>query len=189
LLAASVEREQDRPAAARERLEAATTVAAQDEVQALLAALLLDMHDAAGAKKIVEQLSAEPLGRAHATRLRARSLREAGQAPAALAAATQAVEAAQATRQVPLVQSAQLELARAQLASGATAMASALLAQLHAQAQEHGAGRLLLEVKLVEVQALPRASSQRAQRAAALAAEAKAAGFVRLARLAQAAGH
>ncbi|MGO9066598.1 MAG: hypothetical protein ACLQIH_17905 [Myxococcaceae bacterium] len=186
LLAASVEREQDRPAAARERLEAATAVAAQDEVQALLAALLLDLHDASGAKKVIDQLSAEPLGRAHAARLRARSLREAGQAGAATAAATQGVEAARATRQVPVLQSAQLELARAQLAAGGAAQASALLAELHAQAEEHGAGRLLLEVKLAEVQALPH-GSERAQRARALATEAKGAGFLRLARLAEAA--
>ncbi len=187
LLAARVEREQDKPQAARERLEAATALLAQDEVQALLAELLLDSHDAAGAKRVIDGLSPDGVPHAQALRLRARSLREAGQAAAATTTASEAVQAARVTHQVPVLQSAQLELARAELASGGGAVASALLAELHAQAQSHGAGRLLLEVKLAEVQALPRGSAERTTRALALASEAKAAGFLRLARLAAAA--
>lgn len=189
LLAAAVAREQDRLAPAREGLEAATQVVAEDEVQARIAELFLDVQDRAAAAKVIDQLSGDPVARAQATRLRARSLAQAGQGGAAKAAATQAVEAARATSQVPLLQAATLELARAELAAGEAARAALLLAELEAAAREQGAGRLLLEVRLAQVQALPRGSADRAQKSKALEADARNAGFLRIARLAREAGH
>jgi tetratricopeptide (TPR) repeat protein len=190
LLAASVEREEDKLVPARERLEGATAVVAEDQVQVRIAELLLDVKDKAGALKVIEGLSAEGLPKAQAARLRARALLQAGKASEAKAAASEAVEAARATRQVPILQAAQLELARAEVASGEAALAQALLADLEAQATERGAGRLLLEVRLAKVQALPRGATARTQQAKALEADAQAAGFLRLARLArEAAAH
>jgi tetratricopeptide (TPR) repeat protein len=190
LLAASVEREQDKLAAARERLEAATPVVAEDPVQVRIAELLLDVKDRAGAQKVIDGLSTEPVPKAQAARLRARSLLQAGQAGAAKTAAVEAVEAARTTRQVPVLQSAQLELARAEFANGDAALATALLKQLDTQAHAQGAGRLLLEVRLVQVQALPKGSAARTEAAKALASDAQTAGFLRLARLAhEAQGH
>lgn len=184
LLAASVEREQDKLRAARERLEAATAVVAEDPVQMRIAELLLDEKDRAGAKKVIDGLSNEALPKAQAARLRARSLLQAGDASGAKASAMEAVEAARATRQVPVLQSAQLELARAKFATGDVALATALLKELETEAKAHGAGRLLLEVRLLQVQALPKGSAARADAAKALASDAQAAGFLRLARLA-----
>ena len=185
LLAASVEREQDKLRLARERLEGATAVAAEDPVQARIAELLLDEKDRAGAQKVIDGLSSEPLPKAQAARLRARSLLLAGKPGEAKVAAVDAVEAARATRQVPVLQSAQLELARAELATGEVALATALLMELEAQAVARGSGRLLLEVRLTKLQALPKSSVTRSTAAQALAADAQAAGFVRLARLAR----
>ena len=184
LLAAAVAREQDRIAQAREMLEAATAVVAEDPVQAAIAELLLDAQDRSAAAKVIDQLSNEPVARAQAARLRARSLREAGQAGAARTAATEAVAAARSTAQVPLLQAATLELARAELASGGATRAAALLSEMEAAAREQGAGRLLLEVRLAQVQALPHGSAERTQRAKALVADARGAGFLRIARLA-----
>ncbi len=185
LLAASVEREQDRLGPARERLEAATAVVAEDPVQVRIAELLLDGKDRAGAQKVLEGLSSEALPRAQAARLRARALLQAGQAGEAKAAAVEAVELARATRQVPVLQAAQLELARAELGTGEVALASALLAELESRARSQGEGRLLLEVRLGKVQALPKGSAARAREAKLLESEARSAGFLRLARLAQ----
>ncbi len=183
LLAAAVEREEDKLKAARERLEGATAVVAEDPVQARIAELLLDEKDGARAQKVIEGLSNEPMPKAQAARLRARSLLQAGKASEAKAAATEAVEAARATRQVPLLQSAQLELARAEFATGDVALAMTLLNELEMQAKGRGAGRLLLEVRLAKLQALPKGTA-RATAAKALAADAQAAGFLRIARLA-----
>lgn len=185
LLAASVEREQDRLGPARERLEGATAVVAEDAVQVRIAELLLDVRDTAGAARILDGLSPEALPRAQAARLQARSLRQLGQPSEAKVAAAEAVELARATRQVPLLQAAELELARAELANAETPLALALLGGLETQAEQHGAGRLLLEVQLGKVQALPRGSAARAQAAKALEAKAQLAGFVRIARLAR----
>jgi tetratricopeptide (TPR) repeat protein len=187
LLAASVEREQDRLVQARERLEGATAVVAEDAVQVRLAELLLDMKDAAAAAKILDGLSSDATPRAQAARLRARSLREAGQPREAKAAAAQAVSLAEATRQVPLLQAAQLELARAEVATGETQVALGLLESLSAAAEKHGAGRLLLEVQLAKVQALPKGQG-RLVAARALESQARTAGFLRLSRLAREAG-
>jgi tetratricopeptide (TPR) repeat protein len=184
LLAASVEREEDRLVLSRERLEGATAVVAEDPVQVRIAELLLDVKDRAGAKRVIDGLSSDALPKAQAARLRARLSLQAGQASEAKVFAVEAVELARATRQVPVLQSAQLELARAELATGEASLASVILAGLEAQAKEHGAGRLLLEVRLVKVQAFPRGSSARAQQARALESDAQAAGFLRLARLA-----
>jgi tetratricopeptide (TPR) repeat protein len=190
LLAASVEREEDRLVPARERLEGATAVVAEDQVQVRIAELLLDVKDRAGAKRVIDGLSSDALPKAQAARLRARSSLQGGQASEAKAAAVEAVELARATRQVPVLQLAQLELARAELATAEASLTAALLAGLEAQAKEHGAGRLLLEVRLVKVQALPRGSAARAQQAKALESDARDAGFLRLARLAhEAAAH
>jgi hypothetical protein len=60
--------------------------------------------------------------------------------------ATEAEEAARTTSQVPLLQAATLELARAELAAGEAARAAVFLSGLEAAARELGAGRLLLEV-------------------------------------------
>jgi tetratricopeptide (TPR) repeat protein len=118
LLAASVEREQDKLGAARERLEGATAVVAEDRVQVRIAELLLDGKDRAGAQRVIDGLANEPLPKAQAARLRARSQLQAGRAGEAKASAVEAVEAARATRQVPVLQAAQLELARAEFATG-----------------------------------------------------------------------
>jgi tetratricopeptide (TPR) repeat protein len=183
LLAASVEREQDKLVPARERLEGATAVVAEDQVQVRIAELLLDVKDRAGAQKVIDGLSSESVPKAQAARLRARAFLQAGKGSEAKSAAAEAVEAARATRQLPVLQSAQLELARAELATGDAALAQALLTALEAEAKEHGAGRLLLEVRLAKVQALARGTAARAQQAKALEADAQAAGFLRLARL------
>jgi tetratricopeptide (TPR) repeat protein len=185
LLAAAVAREQDRLVPAREGLEAATQVVAEDQVQARIAELFLDLQDRAAAAKVIDQLSVDPVAHAQATRLRARSLIQAGQGGAAKAAATEAVEAARATSQVPLLQAATLQLARAELAAGNAARAAALLSELEAAANAQGAGRLLLEVRLAQVQALPRGAADRTQKAKALEADARNAGFLRIARLAR----
>ena len=183
LLAASVEREEDRLQAARERLEGATAVAAEDAVQVRLAELLLDMKDAAGAARVLDGLSNEALPRAQAARLRARSLRESGRPKEAKASALEAVELARATRQVPVLQAAEVELARAEVANGEAALAHGQLTALEAEAKQHGAGRLLLEVQLAQLHALPKGQA-RVQAARALEASARSAGFLRLARLA-----
>ena len=184
LLAAAVEREEDKLKAARERLEGATAVVAEDPVQARIAELFLDERDRARAQKVIDGLSSEAMPKAQAARLRARSLLQAGKASEAKVAATEAVEAARATRQVPVLQSAQLELARAEFATGDVALATSLLNELEMQAKGRGAGRLLLEVRLAKLQAFPKASAARATAAKALAADAQAAGFLRIARLA-----
>jgi tetratricopeptide (TPR) repeat protein len=185
LLAASVEREQDRLGPARERLEGATAVVAEDPVQVRIAELLLDAKDRPGAQKVLEGLSSEALPKAQAARLRARSLLQAGQVSEAKAAAVEAVELARATRQVPVLQAAQLELVRAELATGEVPLAQALLGELEARAKAKGAGRLLLEVELGKVQALPKGSAARAREAKALESKARSAGFLRIARLAR----
>jgi tetratricopeptide (TPR) repeat protein len=169
---------------AREGLEAATPVVAEDRVQVRIAELLLDVKDTAGAAKVIDQLSADPWAQAQAARLRARSLRQEHRAEAAKAAAEEAVQVARTTRQVPLLQSAQLELARVQMAA-ASAAGLAVLAELEAQAQQQGAGRLLLEVRLAKLQGLPKGTAERTRQAKTLATDARAAGFLRIARLAQ----
>jgi tetratricopeptide (TPR) repeat protein len=184
LLAASVEREQDRLAEAKGRLEAATAVVAEDPVQEAIAELLLDTADGPAARSAIDGLSAEALPKAHAARLRARALRQAGQPGEAKAAAVEAVELGRATRAVPVLQAAQLELARAELATGELALAAPLLAELEASARAHGAERFLLEVRLVKVMALPRKSAARGHEAKALESDARGRGFLRLARLA-----
>jgi tetratricopeptide (TPR) repeat protein len=185
LLAASVEREQDKLAAARERLEAATPVVAEDPVQVRIAELLLDEKDRPAAQKVIDGLSSDPVPKAQAARLRARSLLLAGKAGEAKAAAVEAVDAARATRQVPVLQAAQLELARAEFATGDVALAVELLQGLQTQAQAHGEGRLLFEVRLARLQAFPRGSAARAAAANALQSDAEKAGFLRIARLAR----
>jgi tetratricopeptide (TPR) repeat protein len=183
LLAASVEREQDKLVAARERLEGATAVVAEDPVQVRIAELLLDSRDFAGAQKVLDGLSNEPVPKAQAARLRARSLLLASRAGEAKTAAVEAVEAARVTRQVPLLESAQLELAQAELATGDVALATALLTELETLAEARGWGRLLLEVRLAKLQALPKGAA-RSGAAKALESDARAAGFLRIARLA-----
>lgn len=185
LLAASVEREQDKLRAARERLEAATQVVAEDPVQVRIAELFLDDNNRAAAQTAIDGLSNEPVPKAHAARLRARSLLLGGKAGEAKAAAVEAVDAARATRQVPLLQAAQLELARAEFATGDVALAVELLQGLQAQGKAHGQGRLLLEVRLANLQALPKGSAARAASAKTLASDAESAGFLRIARLAR----
>jgi tetratricopeptide (TPR) repeat protein len=184
ILAAEVAREQDRLVPAREGLEGATQVVAEDQVQARIAELFLDLHDRPAAAKVIDQLSSDPWARAQAARLKARSFLQAGQPGPAKAAAEEAVQAARASHQISVLQAAQLELARAELAKGEAAPVAALLAQLETQARQQGAGRLLLEVRLVKVKALPRGSADRTREARALEADARSAGFLRIARLA-----